>query len=457
MSDNPTDDKPVERTEGDVNLSDERRQWQDAHLDDATRALLDEDARYFLHQSLSTPCLNALSGAEGAELIDTQGRRYLDFHGNSAHQVGYGHPAVIEAVIEQLRTLPFSPRRYTNRVAVDLARKLAELSPGRLNKVLFAPGGTSAIGMALKLARVATGRFKTVSWWDSFHGASLDAISIGGEALFRRGVGPLLPGAIHVPPPSSYRSSVTGNAPSPMESAEYVDYVMRHEGDVAAFIAEPIRCTTVEAPPVEYWRRIREICDEHGALLIFDEIPIGLGRTGYMFACERFGVTPDILCLGKGLGGGVFPMAAMLAREDLDVAGHAALGHFTHEKSPVGAAAALATIHVIEREGLLARSMELGDRLTTGLREISNDISLIGDVRAFGALVGVELVTDRTTKDPASAAAEKVLYECLSRGLSFKVSGGNVLTLAPPLTLTGEELERSLGILRAALEAAAEQ
>ncbi|MBW8003879.1 MAG: aminotransferase class III-fold pyridoxal phosphate-dependent enzyme, partial [Planctomycetes bacterium] len=170
-------------------------------MDAKTQKWLDEDARYFLHQSLSTPCLNVLSSCEGIYIEDLQGNRIMDFHGNYVHQVGFRNKRVIEAIIEQLNTLPFCTRRYTNIPAIRLARKLAELAPGKLNKVLFTPAGTAAIGMALKLARAATGRFKTISMWDSFHGASLDAISIGGEALFRKGMGPLLPGTEHVPPP----------------------------------------------------------------------------------------------------------------------------------------------------------------------------------------------------------------------------------------------------------------
>ncbi|MGH8692170.1 MAG: aminotransferase class III-fold pyridoxal phosphate-dependent enzyme, partial [Burkholderiales bacterium] len=185
-------------SEGDVNLSGKRKAWQGKSLGAATRELLAEDARYFLHQSLSTPCLSALKSASGIWLEDLDGRRVMDFHGNSVHQLGHGHPRVVEAVKQALDTLPFSPRRYTNEHAVALARKLSALSG--LDKVLFAPGGTEAIGMALKLARLATGRHKTISMWDSFHGVSLDAISIGGEALFRSGIGPLLPGAEHVQP-----------------------------------------------------------------------------------------------------------------------------------------------------------------------------------------------------------------------------------------------------------------
>ena len=186
--------------EGDVNLSPLRRAWERDHVGPAARTLLDRDAAAYLHQSLSTPCLDALVEAQGIWLVDADGRRYMDFHGNNVHQVGYRHPHVIAAIKRQLDTLPFSPRRYTNAAAVELAERLTALAPDPLGKVLLAPGGTLAIGMALKLARVATGRHKTISMWDAFHGASLDAISIGGEAVFRRGMGPLMPGTEHVPP-----------------------------------------------------------------------------------------------------------------------------------------------------------------------------------------------------------------------------------------------------------------
>ena len=163
---------------------------------------MEEDARYFLHQSLSTPCLNVLQSCSGASITDWQGRPLLDFHGNSVHQVGFANPKVIEAIVKQLASLPFCPRRYTNLPAIRLAKKLTELARGDLNRVLFAPGGTSAIGMAIKLARAATGRHKMISMWDAFHGASLDAISVGGEALFRRDMGPCCPAASTCPRPT---------------------------------------------------------------------------------------------------------------------------------------------------------------------------------------------------------------------------------------------------------------
>lgn len=438
----------LHRSEGDINISLRRNQWQDAHLNADSRALLEEDARYFLKQSLSTPCLNTMRACQGIFIEDSQGRRYMDFHGNNVHQVGFGNPDVIAAVKRQLDELPFCTRRYTNRVAVDLAKKLAEIAPDPLKKSLFCPGGAEAVGIALKLARIATGRHKTISMWDAFHGATLDTISIGGEAIFRQDMGPLLPGTEHVPPADEYRCifGCGGRGGCDLTCARYVEYILEKEGDVAAVIAEPIRSTPY-IPTPEYWQAIRRACDRHGALLIFDEIPHSLGRTGRMFTFENFGIVPDMVVIGKGLGGGVLPLAAVIARENLDVAAERALGHYTHEKNPVLCAAALATIEYIENHGLVAHARELGGYALERLIEMKGRHPLIGDVRGLGLFLGIELVKDRETRERASEEAEAVMYAALSRGLSFKTTMGNILTLTPALTITREEMDRALGII----------
>ena len=438
--------------EGDINLTTLRHEWDANHVGPVTRALLDEDARYFLHQSLSTPCFDAVVEAKGIYLTDTEGRKLMDFHGNSVHQVGYGHPRVIDAIKRQLDTLPFSPRRFANATAIELARRLIELAPPPLGKVLFAPGGTSAIGMALKLARVATGRHKTISMWDSFHGASLDAISIGGEATFRKGIGPLLPGTEHVPPCDPGHCAYRCGGQCSLACADYVEYVLDKERDVAAVIVETIRSTDVQIPPPAYFRKLREACDRHGTLLILDEIPIGLGRSGRFFAFEHYGIVPDMVVLGKGLGGAAFPMAALIARADLDVAGDQALGHYTHEKSSVGCAAALATLDVIADEKLCEHAGMLGAYALERLRALASTHSLIADVRGIGLLLAIEL-RDPSTGAPANEEAERTMYECLARGLSFKVGQGNVLTLGPPLVITREQMDDAIGIIDASLVA----
>lgn len=445
---NPIEDLDRLRSEGDVNISPRRRAWADCNIDEETRQWLAKDEKYFLRQSLSTPCLNVLDACDGAYIQDLQGRRYLDFHGNNVHQVGFGNPRVIDAITEQMKSLSFCTRRYTNIPAIQLAEKLAQLAPGNLNKVLFAPGGTLAIGMALKLARVATGRFKTISMWDSFHGASLDAISIGGEAIFRSGIGPLLPGTEHVSPPDPIHCPFECGTSCNLRCAHYLEYVLEKEGDVAAVIAETIRSTPY-IPPPEYWRQVRDACDRHGALLILDEIPHCLGRTGRMFTCEHYGIVPDMLVIGKGLGGGIFPFAALIARDTLDVMPDRALGHYTHEKNPVACAAALATIGLLE-DGILDHVRSLSEYTLKRLLEMKGRHRIIKDVRGLGLMLGVEL-QDMSPGMKATAAAEQVMYRSLEMGLNFKVTNGTVLTLTPALTIEQGEMDQALAILDSAI------
>ena len=434
------------QSEGDLNISPRRVAWSTENLDPKTRHWLEQDARYFLHQSLSTPCLDVLQSGDGIYIEDLQGRRMMDFHGNNVHQVGFRNPRVVEAITAQMRELSFCPRRYTNIPAIKLAKKLTELAPGNLERVLFAPGGTIAMGMALKLARAATGRFKTISMWDSFHGASLDAISIGGEALFRSGAGPLLPGCEHVPPPDNRHCPFSCGAACNLKCADYIEYVLEKEGDVAAVIAETVRSTPY-IPPRDYWKKVRAACDKHGALLILDEIPHCLGRTGKMFTCEHFDVVPDMLVIGKGLGGGIFPLAALIAREDLNVMSEKALGHYTHEKSPVACAAALAAIEFTETEGLMENARKIGDYALERMRRMMSEHRLIGDVRGLGLLMGMELVRDRKTMERATDEAEAIMYRALTKGLNFKLTMGNIITLTPPLTITREQMDAALDIL----------
>ena len=452
-------DRSPKPSEGDVNKTSRRAEWAARRRDPAISAMLAEDARYFLHQSVSTPCLSAIRKAEGIWIEDLAGRRYIDFHGNNVHHIGYGHPRLIAAIKQQLDELSFTPRRFTSEPAVALARKLAAIAPGDLGKVLFTTGGADAVEVALKLARVATGRHKTLSFWDSFHGAGFGGASVGGEQLFRSGpIGPLLSGTEHVAPFACYRCAYgypeyhgkPDLALCRMACASYVSYVLEREGDVAAVIAEPARAVPYLAPP-GYWQAVREACDRHGTLLIFDEVPTGLGKTGRMFACDHEGVVPDILVLGKALGGGVLPIAAAICRPDLDVAGDWALGHYTHEKNPVTARAALTTIEIIESEGLVENAREVGARGLARLEDMKSRHPLIGDVRGRGFLIGVELVRSRAGKEPAGDAAEAVLYRCLDRGLSFKTTMGNVLTLTPPLITTAAQMDAALDIVETAI------
>jgi 4-aminobutyrate aminotransferase len=437
-------------TEGDINRSNARLNWYKTIRNKTAIDLLKRDEENFLHQSLSTPCLQVLERCDGIYIYDISGKRYMDFHGNNVHQIGYCNPFVIDKVKKQLDILPFSPRRYTNEPSIQLAEKLISLLPDGLNRVLFVPGGTSAIGIALKLARVVTGKHKVISLWDSFHGASMDAIAVGGEEQFKTDLGPLFPGVNHIDPPMNYR-----NTNSNYDDIHYANQleieIEQSAGEIGAFIIETIRNTDVQIPSKAYWKRVREICTKHKVLLILDEIPIAFGRTGKMFAFEHYGIEPDIICLGKGLGAGIIPFAAIVAREEYNVAAHISLGHYTHEKSPLGAVAALGMLEFIESTNLLQKVREDEVFVRDQLHLLELKHKWIGDIRGIGLLWAIELVKDRNSKEKAIFEAEKVMYYCLDLGLSFKVSQGNVLQLCPPLIISRSQLMDAFKIIDNAL------
>ncbi len=451
------------QSEGEVNFSPHRAEWQAANLSPRARSLLDRDAAGFLHQSVSSPCLAPIAKADGIWIEDLDGRRFMDFHGNSVHHIGYGHPRLKEAIRQQMDTLPFAPRRFACDVAMELAEKLASITPGALSKCLLTTGGSDANEVALKIARAATGRFKTISFWDSFHGAGFGAASVGGEALFRSGaIGPLLAGCEHVPSFDAYRNpfNIDHRLHAPRDTevgaivANLIHQVLEKEGDIAAIIAEPMRAVPT-VPPLGFWKAVRKACDDHGALLIFDEVPTGLGKTGRMFSCQHDDVVPDILVLGKALGGGMLPVAATICRPELDVAGGYAIGHYTHEKNPLLARAALTTLEIIEDEGLVANAAFVGAHAMERLMDMYDRCPLIGDVRGRGLMFGLDLVEHRDSKAPAIDAAERILYAALDRGLSFKITMGSVLTLSPPLTITVGEMDTALDIVELCLSEAA--
>ncbi|NND17536.1 MAG: aspartate aminotransferase family protein, partial [Silicimonas sp.] len=442
----------MRHTEGEANTSIARANWSEQTNHPATRDLLDRDAAAFLHQSLSSPCASTICKAEGIWIEDTAGRRYMDFHGNSVHHIGYGHPRLIAAIKDQLDTLPFSPRRFTNDVSVELAERLGALAPWPA-KVLFTTGGSDAIEVAMKIARAATGRFKTLSFWDSFHGAGFGASSVGGEATFRSQIaGPLLPGSEHVAPFHCYHCAYGHPGPETcgLACAKMADFVLSREGDIAAVVGEPMRAVPV-VPPPGYWKAVEGSARATGALLIVDEIPTGLGKTGQFYAHDHDGVTPDIIVLGKALGGAALPIAAVIARADLDVAEDFAIGLYTHEKNPVTARPALTTLEIIDDEGLADRAATLGQSAMDRLRETVGSTDIVGDVRGRGLMFGVEIVSDRDARTPDPERAERILYSCLSEGLSFKLSAGNVLTLSPPMTISEEDLEQALSIVESTI------
>lgn len=438
--------------EGDANFTHNRKLWND-NLDENTVDIIGQDERVFLRQSMSTPCMNAVSDVEGCYIIDTRGKRYLDFHGNSVHQVGHKNKYVIEKIKNQLDELPFIPRRYTSDIAVKAADALINKTTSKNFKVLFTPSGSAAVGLALKVARKVTGRHKVISMWESFHGAGLDTISVGGEYVFKKDIGPLMPGAIKSIPYNGYRNLINSDDNIKVSDfcLDYLEYIIENEGEIGAILLEPIRATDTHVPPKEYFKRLRKICDENRILLIFDEIPTCLGRSGEFYVHQNFGIEPDILVLGKGLGGGIVPQAAVLVNKRYDVAEDISLGHYTHEKPAIGCAAICAAIEYIDENNLMDNCRDLSQFAMSRGKELMNKYNCIGDFRIQGLLISFEFVKDRITKEKDTDLSERILYSSLEEGLSFKVSSGNCITWHPPLVLSKEELEFAFDIFEKAI------
>lgn len=419
---------------------------------DTTQALLNRDAQVFFHQTLSSPVFNTITRAEGAYIYDGSGKKYLDLHGNGVHTVGYQNPRVIQAIQQQIaESLTFAPRRFTNEPAVELAEKLVSIAPEGLTRVLFCPGGSEAIEMAVMLAKLYTGKWKTLSYYGTFHGAGFQAVSLGADAHFREGIGPVIPGAIHLELPDYYRNP-WGWTDQQQIDDEYLRQLrtqIEFNPDIAALITEPIFYNST-VPTRYYWEQVQALCKGHNILLIFDEIYTAFGRTGKMFASEHF-VTPDIVVVGKGFGGGIIPYAGIIGREGLNVLEHKSIGHYTHEKNPFCAAVAKAVIEEVEQKELVAHARDLGAYFKAGLLELQVAFPIIGNVSGLGLNLAVDLVKDRQTKARAIEEANQLMGFCMERGISFKLIQGNILNLKPALVVTKEEVDWVLEVLKEGL------
>ncbi len=375
--------------------------------------------------------------AQGVVVRDVHGREYLDFSGGPAvFALGHRHPRVVRAVVEQIQRMPMSVRAMPRRPEAELAALLAEVTPGDLRYSFFCNSGAEAVEGALKLARLVTGRPGFVATEGAFHGKTFGALSASGRQKYRRPFEPLLPGFRHVP---------FGDADA---LAEAVD------GSVAAVVVEPIQGEGgVRIPPDDYLPRVREICDRTGALLIVDEVQTGLGRTGRMFACEHWGVVPDILTLAKALGGGVMPIGAFVARPHLWEAftQDPYLHSSTFGGNPAACAAGVATLQVLLEERLPERAAEMGELLLSSLRDVAGrHPRWVREVRGKGLLVGVEF----TDPDVALLASA----EAMARGVIFffSLNRPEVVRLAPPLIVERAHVETACRALDSALEAVTE-
>jgi hypothetical protein len=436
-------------------------------------------AEHVLHRSSSTPPVAARG--EGIYLFDADGRRYVDAGGGAAVScLGHGHPKVVAAMNEQAARLEYAHTGFfTTEAAENLATTVADLCPGSLDRVWFTSSGSEATEAALKLARQyhlergEPGRSRIIARRLSYHGNTLGALAAGGSEWRRKPYAPLLIDVSLVDPCFEYRFADPGDSAEDYgrRAAESLEKEILRLGPetVMAFIAETVVGATAGAvPPVPgYLKRIREICDRHGVVMILDEVMCGSGRTGTFLSCEQDGVAPDIVTLGKGLGAGYQPIGALVCTSaiyEVIASGSGALKHGqTYNAHPVGCAAALAVQRVIHEDQLLGRVQEAGEQLRALLTSRFGNHPNVGDIRGRGLLLALELVADRSTKapfDPDLAMHSQAKAEAFERGLLIYPSGGTVdgrsgdhILLAPPYNVTDDELEMIVDLLGQTLEA----
>ncbi|MEQ6328068.1 aspartate aminotransferase family protein [Pseudomonas chengduensis] len=399
--------------------------------------------------------------AQGCFVYDADDRAILDFtSGQMSAVLGHSHPEVAAVIAEYAGRLDHLFSGMLSRPVVDLASKLAEITPAGLDRALLLSTGAESNEAAIRMAKLVTGKYEIVGFAQSWHGMTGGAASATYSAG-RRGVGPAAVGSFAIPAPFPYRPRFErhGEYDYLAELDYNFDLIDRQSsGNLAAFIAEPILSSggIIELPP-GYMAALKRKCEERGMLLILDEAQTGVGRTGLMFACEREGVTPDILTLSKTLGAGL-PLAAVLTSAAIEERAHE-LGYLfytTHVSDPLPAAVGLKVLEVVERDGLVARANLMGERLRNGLLGLQERFECIGDVRGRGLLLGMEVVKDRATKEPADGLGAKITRECMNLGLSMNIvqlpGMGGVFRIAPPLTVSEQEIDLGLDLLEQAIE-----
>jgi 4-aminobutyrate aminotransferase len=393
--------------------------------------------------------------AAGCHVWDVDGNCYLDFTaGIAVSATGHGHKHVVGAITAQAdRLVHFSFADFFYPSYIHLAERLAGLAPGRDPKqVYFCNSGAEATEAAIKLARHATRRPYILAFYNAFHGRTLGAVSLtASKAVQRRGFAPLLPGVFHAPYPDPYRSHTGDSAADTLNYIEDILFrtVLPAE-ETAAIFVEPIQGEGgLIVPPDGFLKGLRRLCDRHGILLVDDEVQAGMGRTGKFFAVQHTGVVPDIICMAKALGGGL-PLGAIIARKRVmswEKGSHTS----TFGGNPVACEAGLATIEVIEKEGLMRNAAEQGAYIQERLRHLQRRCRLIGDVRGRGLLIGIELVRNQQTKERGDRERDAVVHKAFRSGLLLLPCGRNSIRISPPLSISRSEVDQGLAVLEEVL------
>lgn len=413
-----------------------------------------------------------ISDAEGCYIIDANGKRYLDFSAQlMCVNLGHKNPAVVEAIAEQARKLCYISPAHTTAARAELSRMLLEVLPQGLTKFFLTPSGTEGNEAALKIARLYTGRSKILSRYRSYHGSTMASISVTGECR-RWPAEPAAKGgnAIFAPEVNCYDCPIKHSYPGcGVACVDYMEHMIANENDVAAVIVEPVVGTNgVLVPPPEYLPKLRRVCDDHGVLLIADEVMSGWGRTGEWFAVNHWNVKPDILVTAKGITSAYVPLGLCATTQkiaDYFEDHYFAHGH-TYEAHPLAILPAIATIREMQRLDLVARAREVGKYLGEKLMALKDKHPSIGDVRGLGMFWGVELVKNRATKQlfntmqekmaGAVTMVDKVAAEMMKNGVAVSAWISHFV-IAPPLIIEKSEIDEGVAALDAALRIADEQ
>jgi taurine--2-oxoglutarate transaminase len=436
------------------------------------RQVVADAKQYVLHSWSVQDAVDPIpvAGGEGRYFWDYDGKRYLDFASQLVNvSIGHQHPKIVAAIKEQAERLCTIGPPMATEARSTLARLLAEVTPGDLQLSFFTNGGAEANENAVKLARWYTGRHKVIARYRSYHGATAGAITLTGDPR-RWAAEPGIPGVVRMLDPYTYRCPAGHPDPCPVcTGAPHLEEILQYEGahTVAAVILEPIVGTNgIIVPPDGYLQAIREVCDRHGILLIADEVMAGFGRTGKWFGVDNWDVVPDILTVAKGINSGYVPLGAMIVRKPIAdwVRDKYFAGGLTYSGHPLACASAVASIEAFKEEGIVENSAEMGGVFAEKLRELESKHPSIGDVRGLGCFWGIELVKNRKTREPlvpfnatgeAFAPVARVAKAALERGL-YLMTHWNVIIVAPPLTITRDEIDEGIGILDEALSIADE-
>jgi taurine--2-oxoglutarate transaminase len=439
----------------------------------SAETILRYEQEYVLHPWVAQKGVNPVivDRAKGNYFYDTSGKEYLDFSSMFVFSnLGHADPRVVEAIALQAGRLPTAASPFATEAKARLAKLLAEVTPGDIQKTFFSTSGAEANEGAIKIARAATGKEKIVARYRSYHGSTYGAMTLTRD--FRNwAFEPAIPSVTHCLDPYCYRCPFGSTFPAcDLQCAKHVEEIIRLEGGagrVAGFIAEPIvGANGILVPPDGYWQRIRQICDQYEMVMMVDEVMSGFGRTGKWFAIEHWGVVPDVITMAKGISSGYVPLGATSVRDW--VAQRFETNPYTHGHTYSGhtlaVAAGAATIEAYQADHLIERAASSGKYLMDKAMELKEKHPSVGDVRGKGLFVGLELVKDRRTKEPIHdplfegprppTAKMKVLAQAMKDGVYCLPGVASVITFAPPLTVTKSEIDHAVGVFDKALEIA---